>query len=968
MGTPSSTPSSALSRDISLSSYSTTFQESGFHKIKEERAKWGSLYDPFSKDSGRNSRSGPVWLEKGLNDIRDSEEESVRSAFSYIRGQNVPIDPGVLAERESRRRKAMELQAAIKEQLLERENIRRREKEKRIFEERLEEERIMRQMEAERERLGYEQKIQQEKNELDRKKQEVMRMALEKAEQDAKLERDKKKREKVMYSSNQHSSNMGLEGELDETIRVEKIGGLTTEIHVDGCTSSANLNGEEIKKNSDYADFHRFEEETEKILIGTPIKLRQKTSDNVRHIKSKLKKMEKHQEVDEEKSDYSNHSNSNQTEIPNTASTAAAATFAQNLKQHNQEATDIDGIALVLQTISPIVPLPVMSQKDFFGLKNINANFQFATLMMTQQSPGVASPASASSGGISSGNTATYSVTTTNGAMPAPTNASTTVQFSTMPLVPMYSGQVSSDLNQNEVKHDDSNNNNNNININSRLNESSEDRQCILCKKNHYLRSKMTERKATDMTSATDNFQEEKLDDTIEKHFSSNESVKSFESTAQLHQEPPQQLPQRLLSPRTLDASTSTKDDELINRILELKILTPQKYRSIDSNLNLINTQEVSTQTDSETIEDSDDKSLSSSQLLGCDYCRHHYYHHHHMYLKEITETLTNLQSDGSLEMTGNGHRTIDTMNNNNKNNLNNCTNLAIKNNNAHNDDDDEDNQQETMMTTTTTTTTTIRSKSKEKKSLNNNQYNQQNIPAAHTQEHQQFKTSSSSSNDRPKWGVNRPLMQYIKASDRDPFYIKNRRKKYIKRSNSEQKYDDCSSSSSLNNNRKNNNTIINTMNTINNNINDKMEKTQQEGRNYCTEILPIKTDKNGKVYLIREASFILNEVYRKKNAGMLSNQQQQEQQQQLNKRFNRRINSEIIDRSERDDNFIDVVVPVDQLSLKNQRNSITLNLMPVNSMDLDLIDNNRLQGPHGVNGFDRRSISSAADVDVDNY
>lgn len=964
MGTPSSTPSSALSRDISLSSYSTTFQESGFHKIKEERAKWGSLYDPFSKDSGRNSRSGPVWLEKGLNDIRDSEEESVRSAFSYIRGQNVPIDPGVLAERESRRRKAMELQAAIKEQLLERENIRRREKEKRLFEERLEEERIMRQMEAERERLDYEQKIQQEKNDLERKKQEVMRMALEKAEQDAKLEREKKKREKVMYSSIQHSSNMGLEGELDETIRVEKIGGLTTEIHVEGCTSAANLNEEEIKKTSDYGDFNRFEEETEKILIGTPIKLRQKTSDNVRHIKSKLKKMEKHQEVDEEKSDYSNSNNSNHTEIPNTASAASAAAFAQNLKQHNQEATDIDGIALVLQTISPIVPLPVMSQKDFFGLKNINANFQFATLMMTQQSPGVASPASATSGGIPTGNTGTYSVTTTNGAMPAPANASTTVQFNALPLVPMYSGQVLSDLNQSEVKHDDLNNNNDNINKSSRLNESSEDRQCILCKKNHYLRSKMTEIKATD------NFEEEKLDDTIEKHFSSNESVKSFESATQPHQEQPSQQSQRLLSPRTLDASTSTKDDELINRILELKILTPQKYRSIDSNLNMINTQEVSTQTDSEAIEDSDDKSLSSSQLFGCDYCRHHYYHHHHINLKEITETLTNLQSDGSLELTEKGHRIIDTISNNNKNNLNNSTNLAIKNNNTHNDDDDEDNQQETMMTTTTTTTTTIRSKSKEKKSMNNNNhYNQQNITATHNQEHQQFKTSSSSSNDRPKWGVNRPLMQYIKASDRDPFYIKNRRKKYIKRSNSEQKYDDCSSSSSLNNNRKNNNTINNAMNTINNNINDKMQKTQQEGRNYCTEILPIKTDKNGKVYLIREASFILNEVYRKKNAGILTNQQQQqEQQQQLNKRFNRRINSEIIDRSERDDNFIDVVVPVDQLSLKNQRNSITLNLMPANTMDLDVIDNNRLQGPQGVNGFDRRSISSAADVDVDNY
>ena len=35
---------------------------------------------------------------------------------------------------------------------------------------------------------------------------------------------------------------------------------------------------------------------------------------------------------------------------------------------------------------------------------------------------------------------------------------------------------------------------------------------------------------------------------------------------------------------------------------------------------------------------------------------------------------------------------------------------------------------------------------------------------------------------DRPKWGVNRPLQQYIKASGRDQFYLRNKRKKHQKR------------------------------------------------------------------------------------------------------------------------------------------------------------------------------------------
>lgn len=54
--------------------------------MKEERAKWGDrgvtvghLYDPIARvEMEKSARNVPVWLEKGLHEMRDSEDESVR--------------------------------------------------------------------------------------------------------------------------------------------------------------------------------------------------------------------------------------------------------------------------------------------------------------------------------------------------------------------------------------------------------------------------------------------------------------------------------------------------------------------------------------------------------------------------------------------------------------------------------------------------------------------------------------------------------------------------------------------------------------------------------------------------------------------------------------------------------------------------------------------------------------------------
>lgn len=195
------------------------------------------MYDPFlPKDTnGRNSNNGPVWLEKSLSEARDSEEETmsvsvksdVRSISSFLRGQNVHVDPSVMLERENKRRKAMELQDAIKDQLRERELQKKIEKENKIREEKIEEARLNKQMQLEHERLQKEQNIQQEKLNNERKKQEVMKLALEKATLEAQAEREKRKRERTL--ANQSS--------LDETISIERTGE-KTEIFMEGCETS----------------------------------------------------------------------------------------------------------------------------------------------------------------------------------------------------------------------------------------------------------------------------------------------------------------------------------------------------------------------------------------------------------------------------------------------------------------------------------------------------------------------------------------------------------------------------------------------------------------------------------------------------------------------------------------------------------------------------------------------------------
>ncbi|XP_039285545.1 coiled-coil domain-containing protein 66 [Nilaparvata lugens] len=131
----------------------------------------------------------------------DSINSSECTKTTYLRGQNIPLEPEELAEREIKRRKALEHQNAIRQQLEERERKRREEKEKRMLEERKADERMKKQQEMERKRLEDEQRRQKEKEEKEERKAQAMREALENAE-------------RLRHATERHATS-----DLDESMR-----------------------------------------------------------------------------------------------------------------------------------------------------------------------------------------------------------------------------------------------------------------------------------------------------------------------------------------------------------------------------------------------------------------------------------------------------------------------------------------------------------------------------------------------------------------------------------------------------------------------------------------------------------------------------------------------------------------------------------------------------------------------------
>lgn len=268
-----------------------------------------------------------------MSNISNCYPRLLNRSYSFIRGQNAPIDPNVLQERTTRRIKALELQNAIKAQVEERERLRKLELEKALLEERRQEEKLRQQMESNELRFEEEQRKTREKLEREQRKQEMMRLAIEKARQEAEMERAKRKRP-VCVASECESPEPN--DELQDDLAT------TRPKHPQSPVHTPRDDGEPDT------------DDGEKILIGTPIKMKKKTLNKPVKIPASAKK---EASVQSEKD----------------ATTSAPE-------------TNVDGIALVLQTLPPIMPI---LSNDILNLnQNINTlntnNIQLAVMLAQQ--------------------------------------------------------------------------------------------------------------------------------------------------------------------------------------------------------------------------------------------------------------------------------------------------------------------------------------------------------------------------------------------------------------------------------------------------------------------------------------------------------------------------------------------------------------------------------------------------------
>ncbi|VVC96174.1 unnamed protein product [Leptidea sinapis] len=192
---------------------------------EEGRPRWGDrgvatgrLWEPTAPNARlpqvpNQNKSTPAWVERGLNMIENTSDMLVidqgsssnsRLEFdksscngsdegrTYLRGQNVPLEPEIKAQRETKRIKALELQSAILSQLEEREKQKQDEKERRLREERLEELRIQRQQDEDRMKVEEEKRRNDERLKNEQKKIDALKKALEDAEKKARLEKEKR--------------------------------------------------------------------------------------------------------------------------------------------------------------------------------------------------------------------------------------------------------------------------------------------------------------------------------------------------------------------------------------------------------------------------------------------------------------------------------------------------------------------------------------------------------------------------------------------------------------------------------------------------------------------------------------------------------------------------------------------------------------------------------------------------------
>ncbi|CAH2091328.1 unnamed protein product [Euphydryas editha] len=226
--------------DGALSARSTSGLDEGRPRWGDRGVATGRLWEPTAPTARlpqmQNPKKGtPSWVERGLNMIDNASDVLVvdqsstnsgldfdRSSYNgsdegrtFLRGQNVPIEPEIKAQRETKRIKALELQSAILIQLEEREKRRQEERERKLREERIEELRIQKQQEEDRLRLEEEKRKTKEKQLFEHRKLEALKKALEDAEKKARQEKEKK------FNCHRQAANLNETIDSKETNEIE---------------------------------------------------------------------------------------------------------------------------------------------------------------------------------------------------------------------------------------------------------------------------------------------------------------------------------------------------------------------------------------------------------------------------------------------------------------------------------------------------------------------------------------------------------------------------------------------------------------------------------------------------------------------------------------------------------------------------------------------------------------------------
>ncbi|XP_067613153.1 calponin homology domain-containing protein DDB_G0272472 [Eurosta solidaginis] len=769
-------PSNISTRDISTSNtyqvhpsdqtvfYPNSIGTQHFPDTDHERAKWSNYNNNNNTNNSLiqneytlKQSNGPNWLNRSQHELKDSEDDTQSMQSSYLRGQNAPVDPNIMAERIDKRRKATEYHNAIKQQLLEREMLRKWEMERSKQEEMLEEERLRRQNQVEQERLEWERRQQMKREEMQKKKHQTMLDAIAKAEEAAKQEKQRKRKQRVaIMERDQKREVEQTERELNEKV-IEEVT-KANEVKVKNCSKkttykrneSVNHSGEkaeiikkpEVKSKTEnqrkVAVVHSENvEESNKASKISERKTKENTDIPTQAMKieksnfndrnrqnTKVKEVEGGEVADENQKVLIGSPINLRRNI--SKKTVTADGFNKDIKKPHILGLQ-ENVAVIMQPAT-LIPLPVTS--DISGLQNAIGNLQIATYWMQQQLK--------------------------------PSATASTMDLST---------KATGDCTERTIT--------------SVSTEEGYQIESVVEEQEQSIEKACPDRKATDNAAKLEAAEDE------------------------------------------------SKQKELA--LMPLKItpaLTDQFLKNEQEH------QDVETQTE---------------LPLNCDLCLFHENFYKVLLKRELSTTTTTTQTSNSKTKP----------------------------------DKEADKDQETTTTITTTTTTTFKAKAKDKDSdkyKDKDKEQEKDKDKERDRNKRNHKDGDGPNNassiisihnnhnnnkvdDRPKWGVNRPVVQYVKASERDPFYLRNKKKhSHI---NNHHQNGKAPRSQSLDARLDNGNAEAGddeTLRGADSACEDDDVSNAEEGfllktRNVCTEILPIKTDEKGRIFLnFREASAIMNE------------------------------------------------------------------------------------------------------------